>query len=244
MLADGLSAFFTPVYERTEIRKGVYGERSRLGRNIRGIHAEQFQGDLKDVKILDQGSVFVKAELIFELEGTYFSSVIIKLYRHLPRIEFTYHIAKTLSEDIESVYLPLVLNMDNAETYIHNGGAAMRPGIDQLPGSNMEYYIADEGLVYHSEKGSILINTLDTPLLYMGKMEHHEIRLCDNREENNRRPVYSWIMNNTWETNFKMDLSGFGEFRYVLEAAEGMSAAAELERLKDNVREVVTFICG
>lgn len=244
MLADGLSAFFTPVYERTEIRKGVYGERSRLGRNIRGIHAEQFQGDLKDVKILDQGSVFVKAELIFELEGTYFSSVIIKLYRCLPRIEFTYHIAKTLSEDIESVYLPLVLNMDNAETYIHNGGAAMRPGIDQLPGSNMEYYIADEGLVYHSEKGSILINTLDTPLLYMGKMEHHEIRLCDNREENNRRPVYSWIMNNTWETNFKMDLSGFGEFRYVLEAAEGMSAAAELERLKDNDREVVTFICG
>lgn len=244
MLADGLSSFFTPVYERTEIRKGVYGERSRLGRNIRGIHAEQFQGDLKDVKILDQGSVFVKAELIFELEGTYFSSVIIKLYRHMPRIEFAYHIAKTLSEDIESVYLPLVLNMDNAETYIHNGGEAMRPGIDQLPGSNMEYYIADGGLVYHSEKGSILINTLDTPLLYMGKMEHHEIRLCDNREENNRRPVYSWIMNNTWETNFKMDLSGFGEFRYVLEAAEGMSAAAELERLKDNDREVVTFICG
>lgn len=244
MLADGLSTFFTPIYERTELRRGVYGERSRLGRNIRGVHAEEFQGDLKDVKILDQGSVFVKAELIFELEGTYFSSVIIKMYRHLPRVEFTYRIAKTLSEDVESVYMPLTLNVENGERYIHNGGVTMRPGVDQLPGSNMEYYIADEGIVYHGEKGSILINTLDTPLLYMGEMEHHEIRLCDNREENNRRPVYSWIMNNTWETNFKMDLSGFGEFRYVLEAAEGMSAAEEMERLKDNDREVVTFICG
>ena len=244
MLKNGLGTFFTPVYERTEIRKGVYSERSRLGRNIRGLHAEEFQGDLKDVKILDQGDVFVKAELIFELEGTYFSSVMIKMYRQLPRIEFTYRIAKTLSEDIESVYMPLVLDLDDAEQYIHNGGVAMRPGVDQLPGSNMEYYIADEGIVYHGENNSILINTLDTPLLYMGEMEHHEIRLCDNRTENNRRPVYSWIMNNTWETNFKMDLSGFGEFRYVLEMADGMSKKEELERLKENDREVVTFICG
>lgn len=244
MLKNGLGTFFTPVYERTEIRKGVYSERSRLGRNIRGLHAEEFQGDLKDVKILDQGDVFVKAELIFELEGTYFSSVMIKMYRQLPRIEFTYRIAKTLSEDIESVYMPLVLDLDDAEQYIHNGGVAMRPGVDQLPGSNMEYYIADEGIVYHGENNSILINTLDTPLLYMGEMEHHEIRLCDNRAENNRRPVYSWIMNNTWETNFKMDLSGFGEFRYVLEMADGMGKKEELERLKENDREVVTFICG
>ena len=48
----------------------------------------------------------------------------------------------------------------------------------------------------------------------MGEMESHPILLCDNKEENNKRPVYSWIMNNTWETNFKMDLSGFSEFRY------------------------------
>ena len=81
----------------------------------------------------------------------------------------------------------------------------MRPGIDQLPGTNMEYYIADEGLVYRTKDQTILVNTFDTPLLYMGEMESHPILLCDNKEENNKRPVYSWIMNNTWETNFKMD---------------------------------------
>ena len=90
----------------------------------------------------------------------------------------------------------------------------MRPGVDQLPGSNMEYYIADEGLLYQEGNKGILINAFDTPLLYMGEMESHPIVLCNNKEENNHRPVYSWIMNNTWETNFKMDLSGFGEFSY------------------------------
>lgn len=242
MMKGGLESFFTPIYERTEIRRDVGSERSVLGRNIRGLHAEQYQGDLKDIKLLDHGPVFDRIELLFELEGTYHSSVILKMYKRLPRLEFTYRIAKTLSEDIESVYLPLSLNLPGSSVYIHNGGAAMRPGIDQLPGSNMEYYIADEGVLYQGEKESVLINTLDTALLYMGQMEHHPIVLCDNKEENNHRPVYSWIMNNTWETNFKMDLSGFGEFSYSLELREGAALEENLEKLEENDLGCAAFI--
>lgn len=243
MLKDGLEKFFTPIYERTEIRKGIYAERSRLGRNIRGLHAEQFQAKLKDLKILEHGNIFTKIKFEFELEGTYRSSVIIKMYRNLPKLTFSYQIAKILSEDVESVYMPLSLNVeDGSVMHINNGGVAMRPGIDQLPGTNMEYYIADEGVVYQGKDQSILINTLDTSLLYMGEMKSHPILLCDGKEEYNRRPLYSWIMNNTWETNFKMDLSGFGEFRYELELTEGLSLEENIQRLKDNDLDSVTFI--
>lgn len=240
---DVLENFFTPIYENTEIRKGVYGERAALGRNIRGLHAAQYQGDLKDIRILDHGPVFDRTELVFDLEGTSYSSVIIKMYKQLPRIEFTFRIAKTLSRDIESIYLPLSLNLPESALYIHNGGVAMRPGVDQLPGTNMEYYMADEGLLYQNGNQGILINTLDTPLLYMGEMESHPIVLCDNKEENNHRPVYSWIMNNTWETNFKMDLSGFGEFCYALELREG-SLEENMRALAENDLGTVSFITG
>ena len=235
--------FFTPVYENTEIRKGVYTERACLGRNVRGLHAVQYQGVLKDIRILDHGPVFDRTELVFDLEGTYYSSVIIKMYRQLPRIEFTYRIAKTLSQNIESIYLPLSLDLPGSGLHIHNGGVAMRPGVEQLPGSNMEYYIADEGLLYQNGNEGILISTFDTPLLYIGEMAHHPILLCDNKEENNHRPVYSWIMNNTWETNFKMDLSGFGEFCYALELREG-TAEENLRKLKENDLGTVSFIIG
>ena len=238
----GLETFFTPVYERTEIRKGVFAERSRLGRNIRGLHAKQYQGILKDVKVLEHGAIFTKTELLFELEGTYHSSVILKMYRDLPRIEFTYRVAKTLNEDVESLYLPLSLNLPDAEIYVHNAGVSMRPGIDQLPGTNMEYYMADEGLIYQTRDQAFLVNTLDTALLYMGEMESHPILLCDRQEKNNHRPVYSWIMNNTWETNFKMDLSGYCEFRYSIELIDNGDAEKNLGRLEDNNLGVVTFI--
>lgn len=240
---DGFAKFFTPVYERTEIRTDVYEERRLLGRNIRGLHAQQYQGRLNDVKVRTHGAVFTEVELIFELEGTYHSSMILKMYRHLPKLEFSFHVAKTLNEEIESLYLPLALNLPEAEVYIRNGGVTMKPGVDQLPGSNMEYYIADEGIVYRTDKHAILINTLDTPLLYMGELCAHPILLCDNEEKNNRRPVYSWIMNNTWETNFQLDLSGFYEFRYSLEMLDKDVLETDMNRLFDNDMGVVTFIC-
>ena len=243
LLKEGFEKFFTPIYECTKIRNGIYEERRLLGRNIRGLHATQHQGVLQEIRILDHGSIFDRVELIFEMEGTYHNSVIIKMYKQLPRLEFTYRIAKTLSEDIESVYLPLGLNLPDSALYIYNGGVAMRPGIDQLPGSNMEYYMTDQGLLYQKGTQGILINSFDTPLIYMGQMQHHPILLCDNKEQNNHRPVYSWIMNNTWETNFKMDLSGFGEFRYALELQES-SLKENLQKLQENDMGVLSFIVG
>ncbi len=243
LLKEGLEKFFMPVYERTKINSGVYEERRLLGRNIRGLHATQHQGKLQNINILEHGLIFDKVELVFDLEGTYYTSVIIKMYKQLPRLEFTCRIAKTLNEDIESIYLPLCLNLADSTLYIHNGGASMRPGVDQLPGSNMEYYMTDEGVLYQKGTQGILINTFDTPLIYMGQMQHHPILLCDNKEQNNHRSVYSWIMNNTWETNFKMDLSGFGEFRYGLELREG-SLKENIQKLQENDMGILSFIVG
>ncbi len=165
------------------------------------------------------------------------------MYRELPRIDFKLQIGKTISHDIESMFLPLSLNTQNV-SYIKKGGVMMRPGIDQLPGTNMEYYTADHGVVFASDDASYLVSTLDTALLYQGEMRHHPIHLCDNKEENNARPLYSWIMNNTWETNFKMDLSGFTEYCYAIERVSGETPNASLDRLEDRDLGVVTFITG
>ena len=93
-----------------------------------------------------------------------------------------------------------------------------RPGIDQIPGTCMEYYLSEQGLLFHNpEQFSLAIRCLDAPMLYMGELKHHPIKLCQGHEPDNQRPVYSWVMNNIWETNFKMDLSGYSQFRYRLE---------------------------
>ncbi|MGL4800066.1 MAG: hypothetical protein ACRCWY_11835 [Cellulosilyticaceae bacterium] len=242
MLMGGDAAFFTPIYECTDIRTDVYEERRLLGRNIRGLHAEKYQAQLVDVKCIDNGSVFTTIELMYKMEGTYHSSVVIRLYKELPKLEFKYKIAKTFTENIENVLLPLSLDLEEKTLFVDKGDVCFRPGVDQLPGSCMEYYLLDNGLSYETKNHQILIHTKDVPLIYMGELKHHPIQLCDNKEANNQRDVYSWVMNNIWETNFKMDLSGVTEFCYTLEMIPKVSAEESFEVMKEEMHGVLTFM--
>ena len=237
LLGGGAAPFFTPLYEVTHVRPGVtntYEERRLLGRNIRGQHAVLSVGRLEEVRCVERGEIFTELRLCFSLPGTVRADVLVKFYEDIPRIDFTLQLGKTLSDDIESVFLPLTLDLGGERmVYLKKGGEAYRPGVDQIPGTCMEYAMSDDGVAILGEAGSALIASRDVPLYYFGEMRHHPIRLCDGKAENNRRPVYSWVMNNTWETNFKMDLSGFGEYRYTL----WLSGETDPEKAMDELRE-------
>ena len=240
LASGGAAAFFTPLYERTpvdieypEFPCREEQQRRLMGRNIRGEHSRLYAGELEDVCCLERGEVFTELRLRYSLPGAVRADMFIKLYEDLPRVDFRLQLGKTLSTDIESVFLPLGAAREGEGLYLRKGSEAFRPGVDQLPGTCMEYYMSDDGLAYVSGSGSVLVAAHDTSLLYMGEMRHHPIVLCDRRGENNRRPVYSWIMNNCWETNFKMDLSGFGEYCYSLR----LSGASDGEQAMDELRE-------
>ncbi len=240
LLGNGEAPFFTPLYEVTSLNSEYpphscpqEHERRLLGRNIRGKNALLYTGELEDVSCIERGQVFTLLRLRYSLPGTIHSDLYIKLYEDLPRIDFRLELGKTLSDDIESIYLPLDLDLPSSSLYLRKGAEAFRPGTDQIPGTCMEYYMSDDGLAFVSKDGSALIAMRDTPLVYMGEMRHHPILLCNGRQENNHRPIYSWIMNNTWETNFKMDISGFSEYCYSL----WMSEETDPEKAMDELHE-------
>lgn len=237
--------FFTPVYEVTRVQEetgesfgnepGKNGEKERrnLGRNIRGQHSVATPGTLTQIKCREHGEVFTLLEFVYTLPGTLHCSVYVKFYEAAPKIDFKLRIAKTLSEDIESIYMPMSLELPNRELYLKKGSEAFRPGVDQLPGTCMEYYMTDTGILMTSDQGSAALELLDTPLVTMGPLKHHPIRLCDGNTKNNQREIYSWVMNNLWETNFKMDLSGFSEFRYSLHLFEETDPEAAFLKMEE-----------
>lgn len=93
--------------------------------------------------------------------------------------------------------------------------------------------MSDDGAVFAGENQSILIQSLDVPLVTMGELKHHPILLCNGKEENNRRPLYSWVMNNTWETNFKMDLGGISEFCYTMTLSDETDAEKAFAQMQE-----------
>lgn len=248
LTGKGEAPFFTPIYEVTKIRshKNVECpeelERRLLGRNIRGTHAELFCGKLVDLICEERGEVFTLLRLKYKLPGSIHTEVVLKFYAALPRIDFTLELGKTLSTDIESIFMPLSLTFGDSSLYLRKGEEAFRPGIDQIPDTCMEFYMSDQGLAYVAENGGAVIAMRDTPLVYMGEMRHHPIVLCDGKKENNERPVYSWVMNNMWETNFKMDLAGFGEYRYSLWLTEEKDPEAVMDLLEEKTYDPYVMI--
>ena len=108
------------------------------------------------------------------LAGTVKADVLLKLYEAIPRIDFTLELGKTISDEVESVFLSLDLNRLGNETVLRKGAReAFRPGIDQLPGTCMEFYMSDDGAARLSPEGGVLIAARDVPMFYTGEMQHH-----------------------------------------------------------------------
>ena len=64
----------------------------------------EYQGELIEVKCLEQGKIFTTLEFVYSLEGTNYCSVVFKIYHLIPKIDFKLKLAKTISNNIESIY--------------------------------------------------------------------------------------------------------------------------------------------
>lgn len=241
LLIEGEQNCFTPIYETTEVRTDNYEERRLFGRNIRGRHSKKYYATLVDIKNFVVGPIFNKCEFVYNLEGCEAISLEVIMYQKEARIDYSLKVSKKLNYEPESLFLPLCLNV-KGETWLDKGFVPFRPGIDQIPGSCMEYYLTSSAAVLKENETCYAFALLDSPMVYTGEMTHHPIRLCENRKEDNSRPLYSWIMNNNWETNFSIDLSGITEYRYSLNRITSKEIKDCYSKLEDIVLGTVTMM--
>ena len=215
---DALYAPFSGVYEKTPITTDACTERRLMGRNRKGRYVERHAAVLKQIKVKHDGPLYTTLQMNFELAGTKMYDVILKVYKTLPKIAVTVRIQKQNEWDPENLYIPLPFSLDEtSELFVEKTGSMFRPAIDQLPGTNTNFYSLQNGLAFKNESKALLVAVKDTPLMHLGTLEHHEIELCNkDTHQKNKDLVYAWPMNNFWETNFKVDLSGFYEFDYQL----------------------------
>ncbi|MEK4474870.1 glycoside hydrolase [Paenibacillus sp. FSL R7-0048] len=219
--ADRNHHAFSPVYNVTRAANefGMYDVRRKMGRNRRGPDAITSVGTLVNVDIVEKGALYAKVRLTYSVNGCSHYSLLVTLYSDRARIDVAVRMHKESVWDPENLYISLPFgsapSSPQQELWIEKTGASVRPRIDQLPGSLADFYCVDEGVAYISEGRGIAIAMPDTPLIQIGSLDYED-RLLSGHPELAHDPahLYSWPMNNYWETNFKATLGGFYEFRY------------------------------
>ncbi len=217
---------FAGVYEVTDANGDYMGTRARMGRNRKSPATKRSQSVWTNAAVTEDGPVCTAVRLDYTLEGTRFYRLTLKIYKALPRIDAVVHIHKDVVWDPENLYVALPFTLGREETrWIDKTGCVLRPGIDQLPGSNQSFYLVQNGIVMQSGGKQLTVSLRDTPLVVFGDLQAGPVRLCDRENvELNRGVPYAWVMNNFWETNFKVDLGGFYEFTYSVELSERQGA--------------------
>lgn len=212
---DAAYPAFTPIYEHTPVPDGNQCDtRKRMGRNRKSAATERYAGKLRGIRVLESGALFDRAELSYELPGTKICLVILTVYKEEKKLDVDLRLHKESMWDPENLYLALPFTAGDGEScWMEKGGCVFRPRIDQLPGSCTDFYLIQNGVWFTGKEGTVLIATPDTPLIMMGEIKAHPILLAGENKKNSDM-VYSWVMNNFWETNFKVDLGGFHQYHY------------------------------
>lgn len=215
---DARNGAFCGIYEITEIEEDACTTRRRMGRNRKSAQTKRYKSILKNRRIIENGELYTAVALDYSLPGTRMYTVFLKAYKHQPKLDAMVRIHKESRWEPENLYvaLPFTAGAESC-TYIDKTGCIIRPGIDQLPGSCQDFYLVQNGVLWQAKDMSVAVITKDVPLISMGDLKAHPIELCNGEDwKRNRSEVYSWVMNNYWETNFKVDLGGFYEFSYTL----------------------------
>lgn len=220
-----------PVYQVFE--NANRSDAAGFGYSARKIPQDKvFYGKPLGIEVICSGDVSTKIRAEYEIRSTKKCFTEYVFYNDLPRIDVTVNMAKDLEIDPEGMYVLFPVEAKDGEWYLDKAGVMFKAGVS-LPETCQDYYAVDRGMVSRGAQETVTVNSLDTPMFTIGALKLWKYSTTVDP----RGPVYSWILNNKWETNFRIDCAGFLENRYVItiggagESAEEMLEHADVEPL-------------
>ncbi len=105
--------------------------------------------------------------------------------------------------DPEGVCLAFPFRIPSGEVRIDLGWGHYRPGTDQLPGANHNYYSVQHWVDVSNERTGVTLVPMDAPLLEIGAITTDAIAVGWLESSEPSSTLYSYVMNNYWETNYR-----------------------------------------
>ncbi|GMK37290.1 alpha-mannosidase [Paenibacillus sp. CCS19] len=208
----------SPVYQ--VFPGGQRGEAAGFMSRARKVpRDEKHGGRCMSSETIESGEVFHIQRFTYRVAGASIYQVNFTFYKQLPSIDIQVRLTKDLVTDPEGMYVSFPMDLPGGQWYIDKAGAAIRPGIDQLPNTCRDYYMVQAGAALVGTSTGVIIGTPDAPMIHIGGLN---LWSYDSKRVP-KGTLYSWLTNNKWETNFKATCEGHYEFNYQLSCGKNYS---------------------
>lgn len=201
----------------------------RVGANPQGI------GKIRSIGIIENGPVLATIRTICDAPGCNSLTRDITIYNGIQRVDIVNTIDKKDIVDFENVRFVFPFNFPHPELTLDLAMSEVHPEREQLAGVNKHYYSVQNGLSIGDLEHGICLTSIDAPFVEFGSPSAEDYRLNPRYgwgwwpSAQISSKVYSWIMTNTWRTNYKASQGGTATFRYSLSIGNPLNL--ELKRM-------------
>jgi len=142
----------------------------------------------------------------------------IRLVEGLDRVLLTNRIAKEWVLEPEAVLFRFPFALEEPEVRIDVPFGSFRPELDQLPGASKNYFSLQRWVDLSDSEWGVTVTSIDAPLIQLGEIRTDPVVTGWVEEAESSATLFSYVMNNYWETNYRAAQDDEVEFRYALRA--------------------------
>jgi alpha-mannosidase len=153
------------------------------------------------------------------------------LVEGLPWLEIVARMDKRLVYEPEAVLYRFAFADRPADVRVSIPGGAFALEREQLPGANRNYLNARSWVELRPPQAparNVVLHTLDVPMLQVGALGSDPIVTGWRTRAEPSGTIWSYVMNNYWETNYRAGQDGAFEARYVVMPGADPEAAARV----------------
>ncbi len=152
-----------------------------------------------------------------------------------PYVSFYNVVDKIAITDKEGVHFGFAFDLEQPVIHADLPWGVMEVEKDQLPGSNKNWLATQRWLNLSDKEKNVTWCSLNSCLFEVGEMSANIMDSATEspewiREIKPSGTIYSWVMNNYWNTNFALSQDGMIRFSYCIQPAKGSYNPAKANR--------------
>lgn len=145
----------------------------------------------------------------------------IRLFNNEKKIEFVENVDKKKVDSKEGVYFAFPFAMDHPEFQYEVQNGVIDPANDMYPGAGHEWFSVQHWVSVQQNGFSGTVMPLDAALVTLGDINRGE---WPAKFGSRPGTIFSYVMNNYWDTNYRAGQGGHFQFRYVITSAPSTNA--------------------
>jgi hypothetical protein len=188
------------------------------------------RAELQAISWKEQGPLVFLMEARSEAPGAQGPLVSeVRIVEGLERVDVTNTLDKELNLDPEAVFFRFPLALADPEVRIDVPWGSFRPELGQLQGASKNYFSLQRWVDLHDDRGGATVVSIDAPMIQLGEIRTDAFvtEWLDTAEPSGT--LFSYVMNNYWETNYRAGQEGVHRFTYSIRPHGGFDEA-EAER--------------